>query len=264
MSNIFIPNNNKPSTANGFRLDTVHTATPLPDWVSRANKLNDIKMNSNHNSLPADFSINSHANQQINSMFKNVERTQMGGAKKSRKSRKSSKRSSKRRSSSKQVRKPSKKNRKTSKKVKKTSKKSSRKAKKSSKQTGGAKKASKSKKSSKSAKKSSKKRSKLSRSLPEGLTAHRKFVEHIVQTMGIPGGPLAQTFAKIYRDMAKDKNPDLDSIALAKAATALFDKDNDANRKKLYEQAKKNLAARREETKEKKAAKKAKQAKNIV
>lgn len=74
------------------------------------------------------------------------------------------------------------------------------------------------------------------------LKPHRDFVAHIQKVMGVKGGPALQVFAKMYKDEAKEMNPDKSSIELTKDAQKLFDKDSKDERQKKYQQAVKKLA----------------------
>ena len=91
----------------------------------------------------------------------------------------------------------------------------------------------------------------------DGLKAHRKLVEHIQKDMDIPGGPQLQVFAKMYKDVIKNKNPDMNSIDQSAEAIKLFDKDSESNKKEKYAKAK-DLLAEKKKTKKAKKAKKAK------
>ena len=100
--------------------------------------------------------------------------------------------------------------------------------------------------------------SSLARVEPPGLVAHRKLVDHVRTNTNLPGGPLMQVFANIYKKLISKSNPDMDSVTKANEAIKLFDKDSDSSRKEKYEQAKVELA---ETKKEKKALKQAKKEK---
>jgi hypothetical protein len=132
-------------------------------------------------------------------------------------------------------------------------------AKKSSAKKSSAKKAAPKKRSAKksSAKKSSAKKSRsMSRSVPPGLQAHIDFVSFLTKDMKVPGGPPIQVVAKMYKDIARDNNPNSDSIELAKLARKVYENEKNKSPKKPAERletAKKQIIA-------KKAAKKAKKA----
>ena len=73
--------------------------------------------------------------------------------------------------------------------------------------------------------------------------------------MDLSGGPLLQSFAKVYKDMAKEKNPNMDSVSLAKEAITIFDEESDSNKKSTYQQVKNQAEQRKAEKKAKKAKK---------
>ena len=74
------------------------------------------------------------------------------------------------------------------------------------------------------------------------LKQHREFVAYIQKKMGVKGGPTLQVFAKMYKDVAKDTNPDKSSLELTKDAQKLFDNDSKEEREMKYQQAVQKLA----------------------
>jgi hypothetical protein len=77
-----------------------------------------------------------------------------------------------------------------------------------------------------STKKTSKKSSrKMSRGLPEALRVNIEFTKHMVTKLGIKGGKHAMMLGKVYREMAKEKHPSLDSVALTAKAREMFDSE---------------------------------------
>jgi len=106
-----------------------------------------------------------------------------------------------------------------------------------------------------SAKKTSAK--KMSRELPEGMKAHLSFVSFLLKDMGVSGGPPIQVVAKMYKDIAREKNPDADSVELAKLAQKVYTDEKSKSPKKPLERletAKKQIIAKKAT---KKASKKA-------
>jgi hypothetical protein len=103
---------------------------------------------------------------------------------------------------------------------------------------------------------------KIGRQMPEAAKraseAFRGLTKHIVDVMGIKGGPVAMKLASLYNIKAKEKDPNTDPVTTAKKAQEIFDNDSSENRKKLYAKADTLVKEKRAATKAKKAVKKAK------
>lgn len=90
------------------------------------------------------------------------------------------------------------------------------------------------------------------------LAEFRKLASHLVDnTPGLKLGPLAMTFASIYKQAALKEDSTLDSISAMRRAKQLFDEDTDAGRKKKLSDAVARLKDAREHRKPRKSKKKA-------
>ena len=66
-----------------------------------------------------------------------------------------------------------------------------------------------------------------------GFLAHIKLKQYIAKKLGIKGGPDAIKIASVVKQDAKDKFPSLDSVAVAKKAEEIFDKNIEHYKKLL-------------------------------
>jgi len=99
----------------------------------------------------------------------------------------------------------------------------------------------------------SKGKRKLKRTLPEGPKIFRRIVKYMSEQMG-KGGPVIMKMASMYKNKVSDEKL---TNQIADDTIKLFDKDSDAEHKKVYAKAEKLVAIKRAATKAKKAAKKA-------
>nr|QBK88945.1 MAG: hypothetical protein LCMiAC02_00380 [Mimivirus LCMiAC02] len=99
----------------------------------------------------------------------------------------------------------------------------------------------------------SKGKRKLKRTLPEGPKIFRRIVKYMSEQMG-KGGPVIMKMASMYKNKVSDEKL---TNQIADDTIKLFDKDSDAEHKKIYAKAEKLVAIKRAATKAKKAAKKA-------
>lgn len=100
--------------------------------------------------------------------------------------------------------------------------------------------------------KKNRKSSSQKRSMPPAMIKYREFVDHIAKTMKIKGGPIAVTFASLYKKKAEAQNPNLDSIGATMKAKELFDKDTPSNRQSLLKEAEKIISEKKASRKSKK------------
>jgi hypothetical protein len=66
-----------------------------------------------------------------------------------------------------------------------------------------------------------------------GFLAHIKLTQYIAKKLGIKGGPDAMKISSVVKQDAKDKFPSLDSVAVAKKAEEIFDKNIEHYKKLL-------------------------------
>lgn len=90
------------------------------------------------------------------------------------------------------------------------------------------------------------------RQLNPAMKEFQKLSKHIVNTMGIKGGPVAFKLASIYKKKALKQSPNLDSVEAMKKAKEIFDDDSVEDRKRNLKEAEKEIEQKKSQKKLKK------------
>lgn len=88
---------------------------------------------------------------------------------------------------------------------------------------------------------------------PDPLAKYREYVAFIRDDMGLKGGPLTNSFAAYFRDLAKKQNPAASQDELNEAAKRIYNEEKKAGRlNEIFNKVKENLERKRQAKKEQK------------